>query len=290
MKFRLLIVSYIVFLIAGCYPEESVNVDKKVNNVQLSDLDLYIQKQFTDAYGIAIRYKYDNNLVQPNQRVTPPKLSVVRPMLDFIEDFWINPYFDPTVDNGGVFFEEHVPAEIVMLGGLIYNSDGTVTLGLAEAGARITFTNVNAIDIKDDAWRDIQLNTVYHEFAHTVHQLYKLPNAFESISPAGYTGPGSWFTLSDDAALQSGFVSPYATSNPNEDFAETVSHFLYLKEFNERFMVDEDSCIDLDCASRNAGRESIRSKVAAIKEHYLKVTGVDLEDLRTVIQDKINNL
>ena len=44
------------------------------------------------------------------------------------------------------------PAEIVLLGGLIFNDDGTVTLGTADAGAQITFTNVNAVDPNDEAW------------------------------------------------------------------------------------------------------------------------------------------
>ena len=50
-----------------------------------------------------------------------------------------------------------MPAEIVFLGGLIYNGDGTVTLGTADAGAQITFTNVNDIDPEDESWRALQL-------------------------------------------------------------------------------------------------------------------------------------
>ena len=248
-------------------------------------LDIYIEENFTEEYGMAIRYRFVDRFVEPFQRVSPPALEVVRPMLDFIEFFWIDPYLE--VRNGEEFFRGHVPAEIVFLGGLLYNDDGTVTLGTADAGAQITFTNVNAVDVNDDAWVELQLQTVYHEFAHIVHQKYKLPRGFEAISPEGYTSPGSWFNLSDDEALTRGFVSPYATSSPNEDFAETVAFYLFDSNFFDIYIFDEPDCNDPDCAARNEGRELIRQKVNAISDHYEKFTGVVLADLREAIQRRL---
>ncbi len=285
---RNLIVAIIAVILISCFPEENLNIPVTENNVELSPLDEEIQSRFTNEYGMAIRYRFDNNLVSPNQKVTPPKLAAVPEMLDFIEDFWIDPYKD--IDNGIPFFKRHVPAEIVFLGGLIYNSNGTVILGTADAGARITFTNVNSINPQDSVWRDLQLQTVYHEFAHTIHQLYKLPPSFEQISPQGYTSPGSWFTLEDDEALRRGFVSPYATSNANEDFAETVAHFLYDPLFETETIVDVADCEDIDCERKNAGRELIRQKIFAIKAHYKDEVNIDLDQLRASIQEKIDLL
>ena len=68
----------------SCYSEEKLNVP--VNDsaeVPDSELDRYIQEKFTDEYGMAIRYRYVDRYVDPNQRVTPPELENVRPMLDF---------------------------------------------------------------------------------------------------------------------------------------------------------------------------------------------------------------
>jgi len=270
----------------GCYPDDSLEVP--VNNPNLvleTALDQYIESNFTQEYGMAIRYKFVDRFIEPNQRVTPPRLESVRPMLDFIDDFWIDPFID--VANGEEFFRDHVPAEIVLLGGLIFNEDGTVTLGTADAGAQITFTNVNAIDVTDPDWVFLQLQTVYHEFAHIVHQRYKLPTAFESISPNGYTSPGSWFNLPSEEALQRGFVSPYASSSPNEDFAETVAFYLFDPNFIDEVLTDETNCGTPDCALRNEGRERIRQKLNAISEHYEKFTGVDLNAVRIQVQSRL---
>ena len=278
---------FIIFLLTGCYPDESLNVPVKQTDVQLeTDLDKFIETNFREKYGMAIRYRFVDRYISPTQRVAPPRLKVVQPMLDFIQKFWVDPFLE--VQNGEAYFRAYVPSEVVLLGGFIYNDDGTVVLGTADAGAQITFTYVNAIDPADKEWGALQLQTVYHEFAHIVHQRNKLPADFEKISPAGYTSPGFWVSLSDEDALIRGFVSPYGTSSPNEDFAETVAFFLYNPNFESEFMTDEPNCLTPECEARNAGRELVREKLTAIREHYVKVVGVDLQAVRNAIQAKLN--
>jgi substrate import-associated zinc metallohydrolase lipoprotein len=285
-KIKSVFIGLPILLAIGCYPKEELNVAIKDSDIKLeTNLDIYIEENFTQEYGMAIRYRFVDNYISPGQQVAPPRLESVRPMLDFIEEYWVNPYLEIT--NGETFFRNHVPAEIVFLGGLIFNSNGTVTLGTADAGAQITFTNVNAIDPEDKEWRKLQLQTVYHEFAHTVHQRYKLPNAFETIASAGYTGPGSWFVLTDEDALERGFVSPYSTSSPNEDFAETVSFYLFDSDFETNFILLEENCETDDCVSRNSGKLKIKEKLSSIIDHYQKVTGVSLEELRGSIQSRL---
>ena len=275
---KILLVSLLLLVSASCFEEDELDVAVSEVEEPKSDLDKYIQTNFVEEYGIAVRYKFVENFVDPGQRVAPPKLDVVRPMLDLIDEYWIDVYTD--VDGGEAYFRRFVPAELVFLGGLIFNNDGTVTLGTADAGARITFTDVNSIDFNDDEWLLRQLHTVYHEFAHIVHQNDKLPSAFEEIAAAGYSSAGSWFNLTDEDALRRGFVSPYATSSPNEDFAETIAFYMAEANFFDDYIMLEDDCTTAACEERNAGRLLILEKLNSIKEHYLKSTGVDLDDLR----------
>jgi substrate import-associated zinc metallohydrolase lipoprotein len=284
-RIRSVFVTIVLLILSGCYPVEELDVPvRDQEDLLTNELDTYIDENFVAEYGMAVRYKYVDNYLSPGQRVAPVKLESVRPMLDFIEKYWVQPYLD--VENGASFFEKHVPAEIVLLGGLIYVGSN-VLLGVADAGTRITLLNVNTVDPDNQDFVLFQLGTIYHEFAHVIHQKYKLPTAFETIAASGYTSAGSWFTLTDEQALTRGFVSPYATSSPNEDFAETVAFYLFDPDFDENFTGDEINCTDPDCESRNEGRALIRSKVAAIADHYEKVTGINLEALRTACQAKI---
>ncbi len=280
-----IMILFAVLIATSCYDDEKIS--SPVKQVPPSDdpLDQLIQEEFVDKFGVAVRYKFVDRYVEPNKRVTPPKRELVEPMLDFLTTFWIEPYLG--VQNGRRFFQDNVPAEVIFIGSPIFNDDGTITLGTADAGARITLTEVNAIDLENETWLFRQLNTIYHEFAHIIHQRYNLPTNWQQISPDGYTSIGSWYTLNDIEALERGFVSPYATSTYNEDFAEMVAFIMFHPEFYEIF-IESETCTTEDCNRRNAGREMIRQKYNAVLSHYTQVTGVDLLAVRALIQDQLN--
>jgi substrate import-associated zinc metallohydrolase lipoprotein len=271
-------------LITACYQDDPVDAPLKTTPYSNEAIDKYIRTNYTDKYGVAVRYKYVDRYVDQNKRVTPPRLDVVQPMLDFLTNYWVQPFI--SVTNGNTFFKAHVPAEVIFIGSTMYNADGTVTLGVADAGARITLTEVNFIDVTDTTWIYRQLGTIYHEFAHIMHQRHNLPPNWQQISPQGYTSVGSWYTLTDEEALKRGFVSPYGTSSFNEDFAECVAFLLFRPDFYERY-IDEETCTTIDCAERNEGRAKLKKKYNAVLSHYKQAVGVDLLQVRKLIQDKL---
>lgn len=283
IKYPILLISALV-LLSTCNEDP---IDSDIITVEPSDdpLDQFIQANFLDKYGVAVRYQFVDRYVDPTKRVTPPRKELVEPVLNFLTDYWIDPFV--SVENGEEFFKDHVPAEVILIGSSIFNQDGTVTLGTADAGARITLTETNDIDEENIDWILRQLGTIYHEFAHIIHQRYNLPSNFQQISPQGYTSSGSWFTLTDEEALRRGFVSPYATSSFNEDFAETAAFVLFDPDFDEKFMQDEEDCNTVDCLERNEGRALIRRKLNTILAHYEQNTGVDLMEVRAIIQNKL---
>ncbi|HEY3406039.1 MAG TPA: substrate import-associated zinc metallohydrolase lipoprotein [Ohtaekwangia sp.] len=277
------LIALLLWPVLSC-SEDDVNKPIKENPTSDDPLDIYIQENFTDKYGVAVRYTYVDRYVEAGKRVTPPERDLVIPMLDFLTEYWIEPFIN--VPNGRKFFEDFVPAEMVFIGSFIYNPDGTVTLGTADAGARITLTEVNNIDPSDQQWVFRQLGTIYHEFAHIVHQNFNLPPNWQTISPEGYTSSGSWYTLSNAEALERGFVSPYATSSFNEDFAETVAFLLFHPDFYDIYINDEPGCTTSDCDRRNEGRAKLRQKYNAVLAHYKQHTKVDLLEVRELIQEK----
>lgn len=287
MNTKFLSILFMVVVIAtSCYKDEGVESPVKEQPYSTDPIDIFIQSNFIDNYGVAVRYKFIDRYLAPDKRVAPVKRELVEPMLNFLTSFWIEPYIN--VPNGRRFFEKHVPAEVIFIGSPIFNDDGTQILGLADAGARITLTEVNNLDPDNQEWVFRQLGTIYHEFAHIVHQRYNLPPNWQQISPQGYTSPGSWYNISEDEALQRGFVSPYASSSYNEDFAETVAFILFYPTFYETYINNVPNCTTPDCIARNEGKARLRTKYNALLAHYEQVTGVDLLAVRAIIQDKLN--
>ncbi len=282
------ILRYLYYLpllsIIACSGDDDSNAPIQEAELSTDPIDVYIRENFTDPYGVAVRYRYVDRYVDPNNRVTPPRQELVQPTIDFLTEYWVNPYLE--IANGEEYLKNTIPAEIVLIGSLIYASDGLVVLGTADAGARITLTDVNSIDLENQEWLFRQLGTIYHEYAHIMHQLFDLPPGFEEISPQGYTSRGSWFTLTEGEALQRGFVSPYGTSDVNEDFAEVVAFILYEPNFFDEYIAEE-ACNDEDCEERNEGRALLRAKYNAIVDHYQRNTGVDLLQLRDRIQERL---
>jgi len=284
MKLQHYLYSLLIASMFACSGDDMGDVP--VREVEVSDdpLDVFIRENFTDPFGVAVRYRYVDRYVDPNNRVTPTRRELVQPTLDFLTEYWIEPYQE--IANGDEYFRSTVPSEVVLIGSFIYNTDGTVVLGTADAGARITLTDVNSIDIEDQDWLFRQLGTIYHEYAHIMHQRFDLPPGFQEISPQGYTSRGSWFTLNNDQALRRGFVSPYGTSDVNEDFAEIVAFLLYDPNFFDEY-IEEEECLDESCLERNEGRALIRTKYNSILDHYQQNTGVDLLQLRARIQERL---
>ena len=271
-------------LLWSCGSDDEIDADVRQVELSTDPLDVYIHENFTEPYGVAVRYRFVDRYVDPAVRVTPPRRELVQASLEFLQEYWIAPYLE--VDNGGEYFSSTVPAEVVLIGSFIFRTDGTVVLGTADAGARITLTDINSIDEENPEWLFRQLGTIYHEYAHIMHQLYDLPPGFQEISPRGYTSRGSWFTLDDAEALRRGFVSPYGTSDVNEDFAEVVAFLLYEPDFFDLYINSED-CTDDACLERNEGKAMIRAKYNSILEHYERNTGVDLLRLRARIQERL---
>jgi substrate import-associated zinc metallohydrolase lipoprotein len=272
INYKILFIYIILFsTFFSCTKEEDLKYEKVVVKQKTGVVDSYLKEHFLDKYNSAIIYEWDDRYVDIEYYVGPAKKDLVVPTAKFIEDFWIQPYAMCS-EKGKTFIEKNFPNEVVLIGTKMLNENGTTTLGFAEAGVRITLTEVNDFNLKSDKWVRQQLHTMHHEFTHIVHQTYKLPEGYEKITGGKYTG-NSWTTLEiysrgmtdeqlenetdaereirhnaiekkdNSNAIKRGVVTAYGTSNEYEDFAELVSNFLIIKadDFNEEYMPKSDS-------------------------------------------------
>ncbi len=259
--------------------------------------DLYLKGLF-DKFGTAVRWRWDDRFIKPTQRAVPIADSLVIPVTQLIEYLWIGPY-ESAGEAGEQFILELFPPELQYMGSFIYKNDGTILLGFAEAGARITLLNLNAYDLEDRQWLTSPgggvLATVHHEFTHIVHQNYAIPVGFNKISDR-YLGNGWSNNVSLNDAIKLGMVRNYGTMNEDEDFCEIVSHYLTmpLEQFNDRYinLKDIETIEDLEERKEeeelNAGRVKIAQKLDMIIKYYKSSFDLDLKAIQQEMEERIN--
>jgi len=246
---RILYSLIIASIFMSCSKEDKAEYKPEIVEESNDPISIYFRENFLNTYGTAVRWQWIDRYVDDSKRVTPAKRDVCIPMGDFIKKFWLEPF--TMTEDGQKFMKDHFPPEIVFVGSPMYNSDGqSITLGYADAGARITFTQVNELDLKDENWILLQLRTAEHEFGHIVHQRHNLPNGYREVSPENYKS-NNWINMAGDVqtngprisreAITAGMVSNYGTSDVQEDFCELLSIYITSETnaFAQRYLIHE---------------------------------------------------
>ena len=293
----------------SCSDDESTNYVPESKELSADEIDVYFQENFQEKYGSTVRWQWIDKYVDINYIVAPAMRKVLIPTGEMIRRFWIEPFILESKASGE-FIRKHFPPEIVCVGSELRNADGTRTLGYADAGVRITLTELNYFDLTNREWVIQQLHTMHHEFSHIIHQTYKMPNGFNKITEDTYTGQ-AWKDINTNAqaeliekgisspttheidsvaqnmAIQRGMLTPYGTSSEFEDFAKFVSLYLLTEPavFEETYIASDPKRTFLD-----EGKANIDKKLALVKEYYVSNFSIDLTHLREIILQRLNEI
>ena len=263
----------------GCIEEDELTLGSNLDTTppEFTELDTWIKDNFTDPYNIEIIYKWESGLTDQTRYLFPPHVDSVRSLLNVVKKVWIDAY----TDVGGVDFVKLIaPRQIVLIGGVNRNPSGTITLGTAEAGKRITLFNANLVQKTSRTSITRFLETIQHEYTHILNQTKPFDLTYGEITPTGYTA--QWFNENDFDSRMDGYITAYARSNPSEDFAEMVSQMLSRDngEWNE--LID-------DIGSTQA-RADIRSKEKIVVDYYEAELGIDFYVLQNSVYNQIIRL
>lgn len=309
MKKSIFYIFCLSFWLMSCSDDESTNYVPESKEPSVDEINIYFQENFQDKYGSAVRWQWIDKYVDINYIVAPAMRKVLIPTGEMIRRFWIEPFILES-KKSGEFIRKHFPPEIVCVGSELRNADGTRTLGYADAGVRITLTELNYFDLSNKEWVIQQLHTMHHEFSHIIHQTYKMPNGFNKITENNYTGQ-AWKdiyanaqneligkgiespkeaevdSVAQNMAIQRGMLTPYGTSSEFEDFAEVVSLYLLTDPvvFNQTYILSDPKRTFLD-----EGKANIDKKLALVKEYYMSNFSIDLTHLREIILQRLNEI
>jgi substrate import-associated zinc metallohydrolase lipoprotein len=242
--------------------------------------DHWLFENYVEKYNIDLKYRFEDIEANPRQNVIPARLRQSEVLAQITQHVWLEAYVE-VVDT--TFARKYFPKIIHFIGSFAYNPGGTITLGTAEGGLKVTLLGVNTID--EDNIDMAMLNrfffhTMHHEFAHILHQITMFSEAFQHISNADYV-LNNWTTYSETAALRLGFISPYSMMNYFEDFVELFSWYVTNTEewWNSRLAIARTG----NPRPGVTGEDVIIAKMDILRNYFYNVWDIDINHLRNVV-------
>ncbi|MDR1881951.1 MAG: putative zinc-binding metallopeptidase [Prevotella sp.] len=255
---------------AGLNPNSIFDTDPPARNA----FDNWLIANYVNPYNVEFKYRLEDIESSLSHTLAPADYDKSIAMAKLIKYLWFEAYDEAR----GIFFtRQYAPRMLHLVGSGAYNSEGTMILGTAEGGLKVTLYLVNELDPEDpniDFLNYYYFKTMHHEFGHILHQTIHYDPNFKLISEADYVS-GDWYQQSESTAYSKGFVSPYAMSQPDEDFVETYAVYLTSTPAAWNSIL---------AAAGGTGRSVIEKKFEILKDYLSKAWNIDIEDLRDVIQ------
>lgn len=187
-------------------------------------LDKFLQDNFLNIYNLQFRYKMEDVGSDLEYNLVPTSYESSTDIAILTKYLWFDAYNKVA---GPEFLKMYGPRIIHLIGSPAYNpANGTIVLGTAEGGLKVTLYRCNSINPADvDMLNEFYFRTMHHEFAHIMHQTKTYPKEYGLIS-ASFYDPQGWQDKNDSVMTSLGFVRNYATAEAREDFAETISQYI----------------------------------------------------------------
>lgn len=244
------------------------------------NLDLWLLKNYTYPYNVEFKYKMEDIESDMKYTLVPADSAKAAKLAIIVKYLWFDAY---TEVAGQEFLKTNVPRVIHLVGSPAYNSEGTMVLGTAEGGLKVTLYMVNSLT---DAMlhnyatlNEYYFHTLHHEFTHILNQKKPYDTSFEQITESGYVS-GDWYLKSNATAYKAGFITPYAMSEPQEDFAEMLSCYVTMSQD------DWDAILK----AAGSGATAITEKLEVVRNYLRDSWGIDIDVLRAAVMHRAAEL
>ena len=239
-----------------------------------SEFDQWIYDSYVVPYNIDLKYRLEDRETDYEHYLVPADRELSVKLAQAVLYCWLQAYDEVA---GQDFTRTYSPKVIQLVGSYAHNKKGTVKMGTAEDGLKVTLYAVNSFRT-DLTTLNTYFQIMHHEFAHILTRNKDYDTEFRVISDNDYV-TGNWSTIQESDALRAGFIDAYAMSEYNEDFAETLSYYLI------------DTPAQWERKMRTAGdggKAIIDRKLTIIREYMYSAWGIDLDQMRDVLQRRID--
>lgn len=237
------------------------------DTVQRNAFDEWLVSNYTYPYNIDLKYRMEDIETDMKYHLAPAELDKSIKLAKLVKYLWLEVYDEVA---GIDFTRTLVPRTIHFIGSPAYENNGTMILGTAEGGLKVTLYMVNELQLNMAFLNYYYFKTMHHEFGHILHQKKNYPPAFKLISEAEYVG-GDWYQQDDYA--EKGFVSQYAMNEADDDFVENIAIFVTNTPETWEELLEE----------AGPGKAIILQKFEIVKDYMKDTWKIDIEQLRDVI-------
>ena len=293
-----------LFLLASCSNNDQLGptifdtTDYGLDSSSYSfKFDNYLVNKYRKPYNLNFIYKMEDKGTDMNYNLVPATYENAQKMAVLIKYLWFDVYAKVVNED---FLKSYGPRIIQLIGSPAYNPvNGTMILGLAEGGLKISLFRVNELNITDvNTMNEFYFKTMHHEFAHILHQKKTYPKEFNLISFANYE-PFSWQDRDERVAQSLGFVSPYASSQTREDFVEVIANYIVktdaqwntiLSNASKGWIINGTTITEGADTDGVDGKAVILQKLSICRTWLKDSWNIDLDALRQEVQIRQANI
>ena len=265
---------------------DSTSVFDGITPAQKNEFDNWLETNYRKVYNIDFKYRYSDKEADRAYNVIPANYEQSVALAILIKHVWLDAYSEAVSPE---FMKTYVPRIIQLTGSYKWNSNGSQVLGTAEGGLKIMLYGVNELDIdnprintsnpyESHQVKPIDMNywffhTMHHEFCHILPQKKEYDPSFRAISAGTYHAT-DWINLEDKKVAKEGFVSSYAASEYNEDFAEIYATYVTNTPEGWEKIIN---------AAGTEGAAILNQKLDLMKSYFLNSWGLDLDNMRDIL-------
>lgn len=269
-----LLLMFAMLMMASCKEDalSSTSIFDDGVEMEKNELDIWLDNNYLYPYNVDFKYRMEDIESSLSNNLVPIDYVMAVKLARIVKHVWFEAYDEIA---GVDFTRSYAPKVIHLIGSRQWNPNGTITLGYAEGGLKVTLVGGNWLNPTDIADLNLMFfRTMHHEFAHILHQTKDYPVEYNKLSEGHYS-PSGWnnrHNMSDYAPF--GFVTAYGSSQPGEDIAEMTACYLTWtdREWEE-----------LQAGAGEEGWAIIQQKLDIVRNYMKENYDVDFDKLRATI-------
>lgn len=267
-----------IFMLPSC-SEDDLNSESIFDTTppERNEFDNWILENYTKPFNIDLKYRFEDIESDLDYNVVPARMDKSIALAQLVKYLWMDVYVEIA---GHDFLATYCPKIMHWVGSPEYNaSSGSMVLGTAEGGMKITLFNVNGLDMENpnmEILNEWYFKTMHHEFAHILHQTKNYSTDFNEITEGKYTGEG-WVNVTDAQMRKEGFVTAYGSSKVDEDFVETIANYVVKSDEEWQAILAE---------AGEEGSALILQKFEMVKDYLAESWNIDIQALHELVQER----